>query len=72
MSGMVRTPVDIMLATVDPLIVPVPELSPGPHRVELEILGIRPKEPPDEGGVEHHGYWVLSVLIVADEPWPEE
>ena len=42
------------------------------HRVELEILGIRPKEPPNESGGEPHGYWVVSAIVVADEPWPEE
>lgn len=51
---------------VEPLIVPVPELTPGEHEIELEILDIRPMGV--DGG---HGYWRLSAIIVADEPWPD-
>jgi len=43
---------------------PVPELTPGAHRVELEIADIRPL---DEKG---RGYWRTSAIAVADEPWP--
>jgi hypothetical protein len=50
---------------VPPLTIPVPELTPGPHRVELEVTDIRPKDP-DSG---HHGYWVVNAAVVADEPW---
>jgi hypothetical protein len=51
---------------VEPLRFPAPELTPGKHIVELEIVGIRPK---DARG--HHGYWRTSIVAVADEPWPE-
>ncbi len=50
---------------VEPLLLPAPELTPGSHRVELEILGIRP-----EGREHAHGYWRVSGSVVADEPWP--
>jgi hypothetical protein len=50
---------------VVPLRIPVPELSPGKHLVELEIVGIRPK---DASG--NFGYWRTSAVVVADEPWP--
>ena len=46
--------------------VPVPELTPGEHEIELEILEIRPLD--ERGGF---GYWRLSAMVVADEPWPE-
>ncbi len=51
---------------VSPLLVPLPELRPGRHRIELEILDIRP---PDASGA--RGYWRLSAVLVADEPWPQ-
>ncbi len=51
---------------VEPLMIPVPELGPGPHTIELQIKDIRPKKPDDED----HGYWVVSAVVVADEPWP--
>lgn len=54
-------------AVVEPLMVPVPELAPGFHRVELEVLDIRPLE----GNPPGFGYWRLSAAVVADEPWPE-
>lgn len=50
---------------VEPLRVPVPELTPGRHTIELEILNIRPK---DQKG---HGYWRTHAVVVADEPWPD-
>ena len=53
-------------ARVEPLVVPVPELTPGEHEIELEILEIRPLD--ERGGF---GYWRLSAMVVADEPWPE-
>ncbi len=50
--------------SVDPLQIPLPELTPGKHSIELEILNIRSK---DESG---YGYWRVSAIVVADEPWP--
>ncbi len=52
---------------VDPLLVPVPELTPGRHEVTLEVLGIRP-----EGRDHAHGYWIVSAVVLADEPWPAD
>ncbi len=50
---------------VEPLLVPVPELTPGRHEITLEVLGIRPE------GMDHaHGYWRISGVVLADEPWP--
>ena len=50
---------------VEPLLVPVPELTPGRHEITLEVLGIRP------GDRDHaHGYWRISGVVLADEPWP--
>lgn len=51
---------------VEPMLLPVPELTAGRHEVELEILGIRPAA----GDPPHHGYWRVSAIVVADEPWP--
>jgi hypothetical protein len=51
---------------VEPLRIPLPELSPGRHAIELEILNIRPK---DQSG---YGYWRVSAIVVADEPWPPD
>jgi hypothetical protein len=51
---------------IEPMRIPVPELTPGKHTVQLEIVGIRPK---DEIG---YGYWRTSAVAVADEPWPDE
>lgn len=51
---------------VSPLIIPLPELSPGTHEIELEVLDIRAPDP-ETGG---RGYWVESAIVVADEPWP--
>jgi hypothetical protein len=50
---------------IEPMRIPVAELTPGRHTVQLEIVGIRPK---DESG---YGYWRTSAVAVADEPWPE-
>jgi len=52
---------------VHPLIIPLPELTPGRHTIELAIEDIRPRET-EEGP---HGYWRTSAVVVADEPWPE-
>ncbi|HRP62675.1 MAG TPA: peptide-N-glycosidase F-related protein [Phycisphaerales bacterium] len=53
---------------VTPMQVPLPELSPGAHHIELEVVGIRPADPEDELG--DHGYWRISGVVVADEVWP--
>jgi hypothetical protein len=55
---------------VEPLMIPVPELTPGRHTIELTILDIKEKEPLSEDGKRHHGYWYVSMAVVADEPWP--
>ena len=54
---------------VEPTIVPLPELTPGEHEIELSIRDIRPPDPddPDAG----YGYWRISAIVVADEPWPQ-
>jgi hypothetical protein len=49
---------------VEPQRIPLPELSAGEHVIELEVQGIRPK---DQSG---YGYWRISAVVVADEPWP--
>lgn len=57
-----------------PLRMPLPELTTGRHEIELQILGIRPADPPpteDEPGGDY-GYWRVSAIILADEPWPLE
>jgi hypothetical protein len=57
---------------VEPLMIPLPELTPGEHEITVQVLGIRPKGPvnPDDGK-RHHGYFCISAFVVADEPWPE-
>ena len=50
---------------VQPLVIPVPELTAGRHEIELEIIKIRQE---DESNA--RGYWRVSAVIVADEPWP--
>lgn len=50
---------------VEPEFIPVPELTAGRHEVELEVQGIRPK-----GASGAYGYWRVSAIVVADEPWP--
>lgn len=55
---------------VSALTIPVPELTPGRHRVELVIDGIRPRDPgPDDGD---HGYFAVSVTVLADERVSDE
>ena len=56
---------------VEPMIFPAAELTPGTHDVELVVEQIRPKDPPGEDGKRHHGYWAVSAIVVADEPWPQ-
>ena len=53
---------------VEPVMIPGPELGHGPHTIELQIKDIRAKKPDDED----HGYWVVSAVVVADEPWPRD
>jgi hypothetical protein len=53
----------------EPLVIPLPGLSPGRHEVELEIEDIRPRDPEDAEG--QYGYWRVSAALLADEPWPE-
>jgi hypothetical protein len=55
-------------APVEPFILPLPELTPGDHMIEIAIEGIQPPPSPDESG----GYWIISAVIVADEPWPRK
>jgi len=51
---------------VEPFIIPLDELKPGRHRVEIEVLDIRdtPKDQPPD-------HWRLSMAIVADQAWPD-
>jgi len=51
---------------VQPLGFPTPELTPGRHTIELEIVDIRPKD------AKGFGFWRVSAVAVADEPWPDE
>jgi len=51
---------------VRPYRIPLPELTPGAHTIELEIEGIHQPGSADAAD----GYWVTSTVVVADEPWP--
>ena len=51
---------------VELVLIPVPELGRGSHTIELQIKDIRPRKPNEED----HGYWAVSAVVVADEPWP--
>lgn len=54
---------------VEPLTIPLPELTPGPHTIKLEVLEIYAASgagEPNQAG----GYWVVTAIVVADEPWP--
>jgi hypothetical protein len=51
---------------VEPVCIPLPELSAGTHTIELEIVNIRSQ---DQSG---YGYWRVSAIAVADEPWPSD
>jgi len=51
---------------VEPIRIPLPDVAPGTHDFELRIEGIHAAT--GEGGVD--GYWVVSITLVADEPWP--
>jgi hypothetical protein len=61
-GSMLRNPGRI----VEPLMIPTPELEPGRHEIELEIDGIRPSDSRESP----HGYWVVTVQVVADERLP--
>jgi hypothetical protein len=63
---------------VRPFLIPVQELAPGEHLIELEVRGIRPRDTGDrrpDGSARDesgpYGYWRVSAVVVADEPWPE-
>lgn len=51
---------------VHPVRVPLPELTPGRHTIEIEVVGI----PGWDVDTAEHGYWILSAAVVVDEPWP--
>lgn len=51
---------------VEPRLILLPELTAGRHTIEYSVLEIRPE---DEDG--ELGYWRVSAILVADEPWPE-
>ncbi len=53
---------------VEPVVIPVPELGPGSHTIELQIKDIRPKKTDDDD----HGYWVVSAVVAADDPRPRD
>jgi len=53
---------------VEALMLPMPELTPGPHTIEIFVEGILP---PSEGG-DSGGYWRFSAVVLADEPWPRK
>jgi hypothetical protein len=57
---------------VEALLLPVPELTPGSHLIEVEVEGIRPKGPAGEDGKQHHGYFAISAIVIADQVWPME
>ena len=50
---------------VQPLVAPMPELGPGTHVIELEILGLQAPPPGAPGN-----FWSVSACILADQPWP--
>lgn len=54
---------------VQPLYLPLPQLTAGRHEVSLEIEGIRPAPEGEQGP---KGYFVVSAIVVADLPWPVE
>lgn len=50
---------------VDPFLLPLDDLAPGRHRVELEVLDLKPAGPG-----ETPNSWCVSVCLLADEAWP--
>ena len=60
---------------VEPMMIPLPELTPGKHDIQIVIQDIRPKPAGADAEADpesaHHGYWVVSAMVVADEPWPD-
>ncbi len=51
---------------VHPYRVPLPELTPGRHVIEIEVVGI----PGWDVETAEQGYWIVSAVVVVDEPWP--
>ncbi len=51
-------------ATIEPLIIPCPELTPGSHQVEVAIIDF-PRADQDV-----NRFWVVNLSCVADGPWP--
>lgn len=49
---------------VAPLVLPLPELTPGRHTVTLEVLGGRP---PKGLNQPIEGYWMQSAVVIADD-----
>ena len=49
---------------VEPRILPLPELTPGPHTVTLELLTAPPKMDRNQP---IEGYWMQSAAVVADD-----
>jgi hypothetical protein len=50
---------------VEPLVIPLPELTPGLREIELRILGIRPADP----GTGAHGYFSVNATLLGDRIW---
>ncbi|MGI9014810.1 MAG: peptide-N-glycosidase F-related protein [Phycisphaerales bacterium] len=58
-------------SVVKPITVPLPELTPGRHTIELQLLDVvPPTRGPEGNATSAGGYWMISGQIVADEPWP--
>jgi hypothetical protein len=55
-------------ARVEPLTIPLPELTPGPHTIEIVIEGIQPAAAAGGSG----GYWLVSATLCVDERWPRQ
>jgi len=51
---------------VKPVLIPLPEIRPGKHTIEIEIQNIHRAEEKDG----RDGYWITSVIILIDEAWP--
>ena len=51
---------------VQPHVIPLPELNPGTHRIELEIVDFDRSPAADESC-----YWQVSAVVVADGEWVE-
>jgi hypothetical protein len=53
---------------VEPLLIPLDELTPGRHEITLAVQGIRPAEVLPDSPARPHGYFVVSAVVVADAP----